>query len=99
MRGISIPEAGFFDSPDSTEGWRANGFLLISNKVKQDYVVQIIESGEENLVTRLKLDETNTGELIIPAPRIAERLVVAVAALAPKTRIETSYTLAVEPAK
>jgi len=96
VQGISIPEIGLFDS---TEGWQANGFLLISNRVKQDYIVQVIESGNENLVTRLKLDETNTGELIMPAPRTSERLVVAVAALAPKTRIETSYTFTVEPAK
>ena len=99
VRRISIPELGPFDSFGSSEGWQANGFLLISNKVKQDYIVQVIELGEENRVTQLKLDEANRGELIIPAPRVLERLVVAVAALAPKTRIETSYTLAVEPAE
>ena len=95
LREISIPEIGFFDS---AEGWQANGFMLISNKVKQDFIVQVIESGKENLVTRMMLDKNNTGELVLAAPRAAERLVVAVAALAPKTRIETSYTLAVEPA-
>jgi len=95
VQGISIPEIGLFDS---TEGWKAKGFLLISNRVKQDYIVQVIASGSENQVTRLVLDEANMGELIMPAPRRLERLVVAVAALAPKTRIETSYTLTVEPA-
>ena len=95
VQGISIPEVGLFDS---TEGWQAKGFLLISNRVKQDYIVQVIASGSENQVTRLVLDEANMGELIMHAPRRLERLVVAVAALAPKTRIETSYTLTVEPA-
>ena len=97
LRDISIPEIGFFDSSNSSEGWNAAGFLPISNNVKQEYVVQVIESGEENLVTRMKLDEANLGELVVAAPRASDRLVVVVAAMAPKTRIETVYSLAVEP--
>ncbi len=89
---------GYGESLDHDEAWQADGFILISNRVKQDYVVQVIESRDENQVTQFNLDETNHGELIIPSMRGAERLVVAIASLAPKTRIETSYTLAVEPA-
>jgi bacillopeptidase F (M6 metalloprotease family) len=103
LRGISIPELGFVDSLESVEGWQADGFLPISNRVKQDYIVQVIRSqelgsDEENSVTQMNLDKANVGEVLVVAPRTGERLVVAVAALAPKTRIEATYSLSVEPA-
>ena len=103
MREISIPEIGFVDSLESVEGWQADGFLPINNRVKQDYNVQVIRSqairsDEENSVTQMSLDETNVGEVVVSAPRTGERLVVAVTALAPKTRIEATYSLSVEPA-
>ena len=103
LRGISIPEIGFVDSLESVEGWQADGFLPISNRVKQDYIVQVIRSqelgsDEENSVTQMNLDKANVGEVLVVAPRTGERLVVAVAALAPKTRIEATYSLSVEPA-
>ena len=95
FREISVAEAGLNAASD---GWEAEGFILTDNRVRQDYIVQVIQVGEENRVTTLVLDDNNTGELAIAAPQDWERLVVAVAALAPKTREGTSYTLTVEPA-
>ena len=95
VRGIILPEAGLGDSPD---GWRAQGFVLTDNRVRQDFVVQVIEVAEENRVTVMQLDETNSGELVVSAPESLDRLVVAVAAFAPKTLEEATYTLSVETA-
>ncbi|PKB73004.1 MAG: hypothetical protein BZY75_04075 [SAR202 cluster bacterium Io17-Chloro-G7] len=108
VRRISIWEGGpadpsvlnesFGHDVTHDERWQADGFILIANRVKQDYIVQVIESRDENRVTQFNLDQTNQGELIIPSLKGAERLVLAIASLAPKTRIDTSYTLSVEPA-
>ncbi len=95
VRGVSVPEAGL---EDITEGWRAEGFVLIGNRVKQDYIFQVIQVAERNRVTVVPLDGANSGEIVIPAPQDLDRLVVAVAALAPKTRQMAPYTLSIRPA-
>ena len=94
VRGVSIPELGV--SMDRY-GWNAEGFVLTDNNVKQDYIVQVIEAGQVNRVTQMRLDESNSGSVVIAAPAESEKLVVAVAAVAPKTRQEAEYTLVIGP--
>ena len=96
IRAISLPEAGLIDV---REGWTTEGFVLTDNVVKQDYIVQVIQVAEDNLVTLMPLDESNSGSLIIAAPGELDQLVVVVAALAEKTRQEAVYTLSVRPAR
>ena len=96
IRAVSIPEAGLVDL---REGWTAKGFVLTDNRVKQDYIVQVIQVAEDNRVTLIPLDESNSGSVIIEAPGELEQLVAAVAALAAKTRQEAAYTLTVRPAR
>ena len=95
---IAIPEIGFSDEAAGHGGWQANGFVRIDNRVPQDYIVQVIEVGEENRVRRMELDEDNRGELAIRGLENLDDAVVVVAALAPHTLQEASYTLALEPA-
>jgi hypothetical protein len=95
LRQISVPQAGLYQLKN---GWQAEGFILIDNRVRQDYIVQVIEMAAEPRVALMSLDETNTGELVVSAPEELDRLVVAVAALAPKTLQQAPYTLTVEPA-
>ena len=80
------------------EGWTAEGFVLTDNRVKQDYIVQVIEVAEDNRVTLIPLDESNSGSIVIAAPGELDHLVVVVAALAAKTRQEAAYMLTVRPA-
>ena len=89
---ISIPEVGFEDSLDQT-GWAADGFLRTSNRVVQDYAVQVVEVGPQTKVTTLTLDELNRGELRLDASPRREQVVVVVGALAPKTRQPSTYRL------
>lgn len=96
LRQIAVPEAGLVDDP---QGWQTEGFILTNNRLRQDYIVQVIEAGERNRVTPISLDEANSGEVVISTLQELDQLVVAVAALAPKTRQPASYTLAVEPAE
>ena len=89
---ITIPEIGFVDAPAST-GWQAEGFVRVSNRVSQDYVVQVVEVAQENRVTLMMLDENNRGEIHLPASADRERVVIVVAALAPQTLQMAHYTL------
>jgi immune inhibitor A len=95
LRHTSVPEAGL---AEDDMDWQAEGFVLISNRVKQDYIVQVIESGEETRVSALPLDANNNGEMVISSPETSQQLIVAVAALAPKTLQPAPYTLTIEPA-
>ena len=96
LRRISVPGV----QPDPiTNGWAANGFILIDNRVAQDYIVQVIEMDEQNRVSVMKLDGSNDGEVLINAPQELNRLVVAVAALAPKTLQPATYTISAAPSE
>ena len=95
---ISVPEIGFFDGGEEDAGWEAEGFLRIDNQVPQEYIVQVIEMGDGTRVTEMRLDEENHGELLITGLEELDEVVVVVAALAPKTFQNASYTLQVKPA-
>ncbi|MFQ6029190.1 MAG: hypothetical protein ACE5Q6_17060, partial [Dehalococcoidia bacterium] len=95
FRRISVPEVGRFDNDDP--GWQAAGFVLINNKVKQDYIVQVIQAGGDNQVTLLSLNQNNSGEMVVEPAAGIGRLMVAVAALAPQTQQGARYTLSIEP--
>ncbi len=95
VRRVSIPELG--QTMDDGE-WKGDGFAWTDNRVKQDYIVQVIEVGQVNRVTQMQLDKSNSGSVVIASPGELDQLVIAVAAAAPKTRQEAEYTLAVRPA-
>ena len=73
----------------------ADGFLRTSNRVVQDYAVQVVEVGLQTRVTTLMLDELNHGELRLDASPGREQVVVVVGALAAKTRKPATYRLSV----
>jgi hypothetical protein len=93
LRGLSVPEISL---SELSNDWLAAGFIHTNNLVKQDYIVQIVEGMKQAKVTRMALDENNSGELAVVGPKDQEQLVVVVAALAPKTRQPANYTLRVE---
>lgn len=96
FRDISVPEAGL-EADDWN--WQTQGFIRINNRVRQEYIVQVIQIGDENRVSNVPLDSNNSGELLIPDPQALDWLVVVVAALAPRTLQPAPYTLTVEPAQ
>ena len=98
LDGVSIPEIEFFDSGLASDGWQADGFLRIDNVVSQEFVVQIIEVGDQVKVREVELDDENRGELAIRGLEGLDEVVVVVAALAPKTLQPARYTLTLERA-
>ena len=95
---ISVPEVDFVDAGQGDQGWRAEGFLRIDNRVPQDYIVQVIEVGEQVRVREIELDESKRGEVVVRGLENMDEVVVVTAALASKTLQEAGYTITVEPA-
>jgi len=59
----------------------------------------LITTGDEPQVRQVPLDANNAGEITVQPPGDGQRLIVAVAPLAEKTRQPVSYTLSVAPAR
>jgi len=74
----------------------------VDNQVRQDYIVQVIWETDSGRVDTLDLEIGEngewTGKLLVDNLEAVDTLIVAVAALAPKTRVETHYSLTVAPA-
>ena len=100
LRNLSLSAAGINDNDNN--GWVPNGFVLINNRVQQDYLVQVIQVDRDDQasVVTLELDpaQPGRGALVIDSPQLLDRLLVVVAALAPYTLEPAPYTLTVEPA-
>jgi hypothetical protein len=90
---VSVPAAGLTGGDTS---WQSSGFVLTNNRVRQDYLVQVIQV---NQVSMLQLDQSNSGEMVIDPPQAPGRVVVAVSAIAPLTLQPAPYTLTVEAAE
>lgn len=81
------------------QDWEPKGFVFTNNIVQQDFQVQLLTVGDEPQVRQISLDATNSGEWPVHTPRNNNRLIIAVGALAEKTREPASYTLGITPAK
>jgi hypothetical protein len=80
-----------------TQDWVANGFIFVNNRVRQDYIVQLIQAGDENIVEQVELDENNSGQITVERPQDFDRTFLAVQSLAPRTRQPASYSVMLEP--
>jgi bacillopeptidase F (M6 metalloprotease family) len=95
---ISIPETEYFDDAESDGTWDAQGFIRTDNRVPQDYLVQVIEMGDEVTIRNMPLDQDGSGSLILRGFGAGlERAVVIIAPIAPKTTQPSSYVLSVDP--
>ena len=104
LRWLSLsldPSSGAPYMALSDGGWEPQGFTVIDNRVHQNFIVRLIWETEAGRVIDLdlKMSESGewTGELLIEGDGMKHSLVVAVAALAPKTRLPASYSLTATP--
>ena len=93
LAGLSLGDGAALDRDG---GWRPDGFAWVDGPVPQEYVVHVIEVGDETRVREMALDDGNRGEVLVAGLENLDDLVVVVAALAPKTLTPASYTLTVE---
>ena len=95
IRNLSIGAAGI-EADD--QNWESNGFIFTNNLVRQRFQVQLITSGNEPQVQQITLESDNSAEIVLEPPAEGQKLIVAVGALAEKTREPANYTLTVTPA-
>ncbi|MDE2937762.1 MAG: immune inhibitor A [Chloroflexota bacterium] len=85
--GVQLPEAG----------WDGEGFVLIDNLVRQEFIVQLIQKGETNRVVPMTLELNSAdvwvGELALETYDGLDRTMVAITPTAPATRQKASYVL------
>ena len=94
---VSIPEIGYFDDVESDGLWDAQGFIRTNTLAPQDYLVQVVEIGDEVNVRQMALDQDGSGTLTLSGfGEGLERAVVIVAPVAPKTAYPSSYVLSVD---
>jgi len=96
IRNLSIMEAGV---ETGDRDWETDGFIFTNNLVLQQFQVQLIINGGNPRVQQIFLEPDNSAEITLDAPALGEQFIVAVGALAEKTRKPANYTLTVSPAK
>jgi hypothetical protein len=83
-------------------GWEGNGFVLVDNIVRQDFIVQLMQKGEINRGVQLPLALNDsgawTGELTLEPYEGLARTMVAITPAAPATREKASYALEISEA-
>jgi hypothetical protein len=93
---IAIPEIGYAYDAETPGGWDAEGFILSSNVVPQDWIVQLITFGAETEVLEMELTETRDGWLVVEdfGGEVDEAVLV-ISAVAPSTTEMASYEYSV----
>jgi bacillopeptidase F (M6 metalloprotease family) len=66
---VEIPEIKFLDRGDAIDGWKAEGFVRVSEPLRQEFIVQVIEEGGP-AVTRVALDAANRAEITVGGPAV-----------------------------
>ena len=100
LRSLRLSDAG--KATATPLDWTPNGFAWTTNRVKQNFIVQVAFQGKEgtaNRVLQLSLDESNRGGLTLEPDAQARRIVAIVQPTAPATRLPATYRLKLEPAE
>lgn len=83
-------------------GWTGNGFVMIDNVVRQEFIAQVIQKGDTNRVVRIPLHRNAfgawEGEIFLEPYQGLERTMVAITPTAPATRERAGYVLEVSEA-
>lgn len=89
---IAIPELGYRDDVETSDGWEADGFIRSNNALPQEWIVQVIELGSSTTVEEIELGPTQEGRFVIEGfGSEVQRAVLVIAALAPATTEMATY--------
>lgn len=94
VANVSVPEIGWMDDPERHDGWSAQGWLPTTNRVPQEFRVQLIWLGDVPRVLHVPLDQEEQGGIVVPDG--ASKSVLVVNAFAPKTTELAGYEVTVE---
>ncbi len=94
---ISIPELGYLDDAENDAGgWDARGWVRVTDRVPQEWLVQVITIGNEIQVRRLALDATMSGRMTIAGlGRNVDNAIVVISGVTPVTTEMAAYSYSV----
>jgi len=96
---FEVPEIGWHDDAESDGEWTALGFVRVNNRVQQEYLVQIVISAGDGVLTveRLPVAPDGRGEATVSTADGNAMIVVIVSAVTSASRADAPYTLTIEP--
>ena len=99
--GLCLRDAAVSGIPPAAAGeWTPDGFFWNANNlVRQQFIVQVIQVGDESRVTSLELDAGNRGEMTLHPDPDTRYTVIAVQSMAPATRLPAGYALMLDLAE
>ncbi len=94
LDGISIPALDYsYDTEEGEDGWRAEGWVRVTDHVPQEFQVQLITIGQGTRVERMALDDQMHGRMTVAGlGQEIDRAVLVVSALAPATTEWAAYS-------
>jgi immune inhibitor A len=95
---VAIPEIGYADDVEEGGGeWQAAGFVRTNNLVPQSYLVLLIGLGDTVTVTRLPVQDDQTGEwTVLLGQEELHETVLVISGMAPLTTQPAPYRLEIE---
>jgi immune inhibitor A len=93
LDGVSIPEIGYKDDAEQgDDGWQAAGWVRVTSTVPQEFIVQVITTGQQTRIERMTLDSQNHGTFTVSGlGSTVDRAVLAVSAVTPVTTDWAAY--------
>lgn len=91
---IAVPELGYiYDAETGEDGWEGDGFVRTSNKVSQNWTVQLVIPGDKVTIEKLKVAEDGIARTDVSLADEAEKAILIIGAMAPVTKEEAQYEL------
>jgi hypothetical protein len=92
---VAVPEIGYADDVEEGDGgWQAAGFVRTNDRVPQRYLALLIGVGDTVTVTRLPLEDDQTGEwTVLLGQKDLYEAVLVISGLAPVTTQPAPYRL------
>ncbi len=95
---IRIDAIGYADDFEGDEdGWLAEGFVRLHNRLPQKYSVVLVEQGRETRVRELKLDEDNAGSIEVELGGVYDEATLIVSGMTRHTWQPAAYTIEIVP--
>lgn len=96
---LEIRETGWFDFAESDRDWESRGFIRVSDRIPQKWLIQVIMISPDAPVRAIDVPVGLSGEAEYRIDRIDadESVVVVVSAVSPESMVPAPYTLKLRP--
>jgi hypothetical protein len=80
---LTVPEINLRDDMETAGAWQSSGFLRIAEPLRQQFIVQVVESSQNNTTTvrRINLDAASDAQITIPESTDKATLIISGATL------------------